>query len=178
MFLDRTVEIAEINGKRYYGKIKAWKELRELFNRQDIDVCQAEEGVFAEVLEDRITFATDENGYLNEELAQKVIDNFDGFKTIIEKFNLFSIFFEDESAIDIWMFILENMDDNWSKSPYSNSFYSSNDITWGYKPEGSLRVSDHWNFGEDGEHCQTSEPVEGWAVCKFNNGKYDLVKKF
>lgn len=66
----------------------------------------------------------------------------------------------------------------WSQSPYSYSFYSSKNIDWGYKPEGSLRVSDHWNFGEDGEHCPTAEPVDGWAVCKFENGKYHLIKKF
>jgi hypothetical protein len=32
------------------------------------------------------------------------------------------------------------------KSPYSDSFYSSTDISWNHKPEGSYRVSDHWNF--------------------------------
>ena len=33
-------------------------------------------------------------------------------------------------------------------------------------------------FGEDGEHCPTAEPVEGWAVCRFENGVYHLIKKF
>ena len=31
---------------------------------------------------------------------------------------------------------------------------------------------------EDGEHCPTAEPVEGWAVCRFENGVYHLIKKF
>ena len=37
-------------------------------------------------------------------------------------------------------------------------------------------MSDQWNFGANGEHCQTAEPVDGWAVCRFENGKYHLVK--
>lgn len=75
-------------------------------------------------------------------------------------------------------YVEENWTKEWSQSPYSNSFYSSKNIDWGYKPECSLRVSDHWNFGENGEHCPTDEPVDGWAVCKFENGKYHLIKKF
>lgn len=75
-------------------------------------------------------------------------------------------------------FVEENWTSEWSKSPYSMSFYSSKEIGWGYKPEGSLRVSEHWNFGYEGEHCPTAEPVEGWAVCRFENGKYHLVQKF
>lgn len=82
------------------------------------------------------------------------------------------------SCYEAMKYLKENMTDEWSRSPYGYSFYSSKDIDWGYKPEGSLRVSDHWNFGEDGEHCPTAEPVDGWAVCKFENGKYHLIKKF
>ena len=82
------------------------------------------------------------------------------------------------SGYEAYKYIVDNIDENWSKSPYSQSYYNSQNIGWGYKPEGSLRVSDHWNFGQDGEHCQTAEPVDGWAVCKFENGKYHLIKKF
>ncbi|MFS1664316.1 hypothetical protein [Streptococcus sp. zg-JUN1979] len=82
------------------------------------------------------------------------------------------------STYEAMKFVVENWDDDWSRSPYSLSFYSSKDIDWGYKPEGSLRVSDHWNFGFEGEHCPTAEPVDGWAVCRFENGLYQLIKKF
>ena len=82
------------------------------------------------------------------------------------------------SQYEALKYVAENKTDEWSKSPYSLSFYSSKNIGWGYKPEGSLRVSDHWNFGVDGEHCPTAEPVEGWAVCRFENGVYHLIKKF
>lgn len=75
-------------------------------------------------------------------------------------------------------FVLENKTKDWSQSPYSLSFYSSKNIDWNYKPEGSLRVSDHWNFGDNGEHCPTEESVNGWAVGVYKNGIYHIIKKF
>lgn len=82
------------------------------------------------------------------------------------------------SKYEAMKYVIQNETNEWSRSPYSMSFYDSKDIDWGYKPEGSIRVSDHWNFGEEGEHCPTAEPVDGWAVCRFENGKYHLVQKF
>lgn len=60
------------------------------------------------------------------------------------------------------------------KSPYSKSFYSSDDISWESKPDESYRVSDHWNFitnRSDKRHCITSSPVKD--VTHFSIGKYD-----
>ena len=58
------------------------------------------------------------------------------------------------------------------KSPYSDTFYDSTNITWGHKPDGSLRVSDHWNFyTQDKYHCQTSTPVQNNTHISI--GKYD-----
>ena len=82
------------------------------------------------------------------------------------------------SGYEAYKYIVDNIDENWSKSPYSRSYYDSQNIGWGYKPEGSIRVSDHWNFGEDCEHCPTAEPVDGWAVCRYENGIYHLIQKF
>lgn len=69
-----------------------------------------------------------------------------------------------------------------NKSPYSNSFYNSEHIDWGYKPEGSLRLSDHWNFGEDIKHCRlntTSEYISGtWILARYENGIYVEIKRF
>ena len=50
------------------------------------------------------------------------------------------------------------------KSPYSDSFYSSADVTNNYKPDGSYRVSDHWNFtslrdDRSKKHCRTNVKV-------------------
>lgn len=67
------------------------------------------------------------------------------------------------------------------KSPYSDSFYTKGEITWGNKPEGSLRLSDHWNFESEGEtHCKldnTSEYLQKWLVCEYHNGTYHIVEE-
>ena len=67
------------------------------------------------------------------------------------------------------------------QSPYSESFYTEGEITWGSKPEGSLRLSDHWNFESEGEtHCKldsTSEYLQKWLVCEYHNGTYRIVEE-
>lgn len=70
-----------------------------------------------------------------------------------------------------------------NKSPYSFSFYNSKNITWDYKPEGSIRVSDHWNFISKGKkHCilkDREEKVEGeWILGKYIEGSYEILKYF
>lgn len=66
-----------------------------------------------------------------------------------------------------------------SKSPYSNSFYAhekSDTIDWGNKPEGSYRMSDHWNFGDNQEHCKTVDGIDyDLAICKIIDGLYNQV---
>lgn len=73
-----------------------------------------------------------------------------------------------------------------SISPYSNSAYAipkGEKVDWGYKPEGSFRVSDHWNWeGKfiivNGKYtrkieCPTNTGENfGMAVAIFKNGKY------
>ncbi|WP_052356687.1 hypothetical protein [Faecalimicrobium dakarense] len=76
-----------------------------------------------------------------------------------------------------------NKFENIVKSPYSDTYYNTSDISWTHKPEGSLRISDHWNFKSRGEtHCQldyTHEYIEGyWILGKYINGKYHVLKKF
>jgi len=67
------------------------------------------------------------------------------------------------------------------KSPYSNSFYSSTEIFWSSKPEGSYRVSDHWNFKsnyDNKKHCETNGPAPNnthISIAKYTNGKYDII---
>lgn len=72
------------------------------------------------------------------------------------------IYFENENSIDnyncfrFWRCNKWNSDkylsffyniikdwDDFSQSPYSMSIYDTKDVDWGYKPEGSLRISDH-----------------------------------
>lgn len=60
-----------------------------------------------------------------------------------------------------------------SKSPYSNSFYLHKQgevIDWCCKPEGSYRLSNHWNF--DG-HCKSDEiKKDELAIGRYVDGKY------
>lgn len=67
-----------------------------------------------------------------------------------------------------------------NKSPYSLSAYDSYGISWDSKPEGSLRVADHWNWYSDGEyHCKTEDGFkDGWAMGVRENGVYRIVKKY
>ena len=69
------------------------------------------------------------------------------------------------------------------KSPFSNSFYNSDEITWDHKPDKSLRVSDHWNFRtRDGKkHCETLKQVEcknriSIGVFLQQYGKYRILQ--
>lgn len=66
------------------------------------------------------------------------------------------------------------------KSPYGDSYYLTKEgesIDWGYKPEGSYRLSDHWNWN-DGKECPTDTNTDfKLAIGKYQNGKYTLVTK-
>ena len=71
-----------------------------------------------------------------------------------------------------------------SASPYnSSSYYNTDGISWGSKPEGSLRISDHWNFESKGKnHCKL-KGIKGyqqdrWIMGKYKNGQYEIIKEF
>lgn len=130
------------------------------------------------------------NGEISTRMLQKIVENHELLIKFIDLFEWdgnFTIYSNQESKLDAFIWVMKNWSDDWSVSPFSDSFYSSKNIGWGHKPEGSLRVSDHWNFNtryerengiSNGQHCPTSEPFEGWAVCRFENGMYHLVEKF
>jgi hypothetical protein len=68
------------------------------------------------------------------------------------------------------------------KSPYSDSFYlvkKNEKIGWGHKPQMSLRISDHWNFGNFGEHCPTkNKAIDGqFSVGIYNFGFYEILER-
>jgi hypothetical protein len=73
--------------------------------------------------------------------------------------------------------IIEMMQD-WPiiwKSPYSDSMYNTKDLSWTYKPDGSLRVADHWNFFNRGKtHCKTDVKIPNNTHVSI--GKYDRSK--
>lgn len=70
---------------------------------------------------------------------------------------------------------IKNIMSTWevrNKSPYSDTFYNSTDIGWGHKPDGSYRVSDHWNFHtHDRWHCQTDKKIPNNTHVSL--GRYD-----
>ena len=71
--------------------------------------------------------------------------------------------------------------ENVFKSPYGNSYYNAK-VNWGFKPNGSLRISDHWNFESHGKfHCQTLNACENnshWTIAKFcaERNKYIVIE--
>jgi hypothetical protein len=72
-----------------------------------------------------------------------------------------------------------------SNSPYSFSSYAfekGGEITWGSKPIGSYRISDHWNFESRGEiHCKLTgvkKYTKKLILAKYNGKTYDVVKEF
>ena len=77
--------------------------------------------------------------------------------------------------------IVAEWDGIW-KSPYSLSLYDTGDKDWDHTPEGSLRVSDHWNFrdSEGRLHCEVrgQQPRRGfWAVARFEDGAYVILEQ-
>lgn len=70
---------------------------------------------------------------------------------------------------------------NWDiiyKSPYSNSFYSSTDISWTHKPDGSYRVANHWNFVTSKgpkKHCVTDIKVQN--TTHISIGRFSKEKR-
>ncbi|EGQ2853432.1 hypothetical protein FZ615_04670 [Staphylococcus pseudintermedius] len=75
--------------------------------------------------------------------------------------------------------IKEEFSRDFSKSPFSLSAYNSTDISWGHKPDGSLRVADHWNFeSRQVLHCPTVEDIKDeLAIARYNvqTKKYELI---
>lgn len=73
---------------------------------------------------------------------------------------------------------------NWEEisiSPYSTSAYNSKNISWGYKPENSLRLADHWNFESQSQiHCLMEDETKNnhMMLCKYVDGVYKIIKDY
>ena len=120
---------------------------------------------------------------------QKNIEDFNDSKKRFEK-----ILEESEKTINMYnnkdkvlkkaKDIMQSEGKTTSTSPYSLSTYLINEgeeITWGSKPIGSYRISDHWNFESGGEtHCKltgVNEYTEKFLIAKFNGTTYDIVEE-
>ncbi len=94
--------------------------------------------------------------------------------------------------LEFFIFIPKSMPDelikyiySWDKkkkSPYNNTSWYNDTKDWGQTVEGSIRVSDHWNFfAKDEWHCKTKQDIhtnDFWCVGVYNNGIYDIIKKY
>ena len=173
-------EVAE-NGKRFMRLIEANEQIKEVSERANVMYNVGCPHSWFQITKNEIKTYPKKDGYIDDKVLSYLDENFESILKFAEKFEWdekVSLYDDvaEKAAMIVWL--MENWDENWSKSPYGYSFYSSKNIDWGYKPEGSIRVSDHWNFGEDCEHCPTAEPVDGWAVCRYEDGIYHLIQKF
>lgn len=182
MKIDTTVTEVKENGKTYLRLVEGTEQLKAISDKAVAGVNLFPKAKIDSFLvkQDSIVVFPDNKGEFDLDFFNLLDDNFEMINEYAKMADCLDIAFyaNEKSYFDMIVWLMDNINENWSQSPYGESFYSSKDIDWGYKPEGSLRVSDHWNFGQDGEHCPTAEPVDGWAVCKFENGKYHLIKKF
>lgn len=182
MKIDTTVTEVKENGKTYLRLVEGTEQLKAISDKAMAGVNLFPKAKIDSFLvkQDSIVVFPDNKGEFDLDFFKLLDDNFEMINEYVKMADCLDIAFysNEKSYFDMIVWLMDNINENWSQSPYGESFYSSKDIDWGYKPEGSLRVSDHWNFGQDGEHCPTAEPVDGWAVCKFENGKYHLIKKF
>ena len=83
--------------------------------------------------------------------------------------------------INLLDFVEEKENFIWSKSPYSNSYYYHDKdtvIEWSVKPEGSLRIADHWNW-EQGVHCPVKnageKTINELQLAIFKNNYYEFI---
>lgn len=121
------------------------------------------------------------NREYDEILLDYVIKNESKLEELRAALKLQSLVITSVSSVNAMLFIASKLEtEKWTKSPHSFSFYNSDDISWGYKPENSLRISDHWNFESNGSlHCETTKGfTNGWAVGQYKNGKYEILEVF
>lgn len=102
----------------------------------------------------------------------------------IDNYNCFECWRNNRSFRKEYLMLLYSFIKDWkdfSQSPYSLSMYDSKDIDWEYKPEGSLRFSNHWNFYSQGEyHCKIEDESKknNFMICRYENGMYKIVKDY
>lgn len=128
------------------------------------------------------------NGHKFSSKFQRRFNN--NLEKIVRASNLFSTTFamiesdtdpEINQRTNALYYIVQHCDESWSKSTNYGSFYNSKDFDLNHKPEGLLRISDHWNFCNDEKiHCQTDDETfkTGWAIGRYTNEKYKIIKKF
>lgn len=117
--------------------------------------------IFEEWNSERFASKEDQKNYYRDLAASKPVED-----RIIsaDQLNTFDIPQEIIDKMSEWDVIV--------KSPHSDSFYNSKEISWSSKPDKSFRVSDHWNFEARGsKHCITKTHVKNDSHVSL--GQYD-----
>lgn len=169
---DRLVFVKEVNHKKNLSSLNIKMELKGKRTKEEL----------LEAIEKR------DRKIIREEKARKALIKRD-FRKVLnlvryskkyeQLLSIYERIYNEEKRNEILKTLITFKKIN--KSPYSNSFYDSDNIDWDSKPEGSLRLSDHWNFYSWGEqHCCldcTDEYTQKWLLCQYQNGVYHIVKE-
>lgn len=158
------------------------KESEKLSKEYNLELYIAphDNASFITIYDDLIKYSIINKEY-DEILLDYVIKNKSKLEELRATLKLQGLVITSISSVNAMLFITTKLEtETWTKSPYSFSFYNSSDISWGYKPENSLRVADHWNFESNGSlHCETTSGfTTGWAVGQYKNGKYEILEVF
>lgn len=113
----------------------------EVFSKLEIKQNLSTDNSRFLISNEKLTINPNKNGKVNLGLLLFINDNYSKLVDYGNRFcvgNTFMTYDLPHAMAAAWT--MENITDEWSVSPYSDSSYSSKDIDWGYKPEGSLRI--------------------------------------
>ncbi|HEL0676266.1 TPA: hypothetical protein TUW56_000869 [Streptococcus equi subsp. zooepidemicus] len=113
----------------------------EVFSKLEIKQNLSTDNSRFLISNEKLTINPNKNSEVNLDLLLFIDDNYSKLADYGNRFcvgNTFMTYDLPHAMAAAW--IMENITDEWSVSPYSDSFYSSKDIDWGYKPEGSLQI--------------------------------------
>ncbi len=130
-------------------------------------LCDSKYLKFNELKENNIKITKEQVNYINDFIRNEYLLN----KEVFNKYLKVCLVFSNEKAKNKYMS---------SQSPNSASTYAlkiTDEISWGHKPEQSLRISDHWNFKSGGlMHCETEDSnFNDFAVAVYENGTYKVL---
>ena len=170
---DRLVFVKEVNHKKNLMSLKIKMELKGKRTKEEL--------LEAIRKRDRKIIREEKNRISSIKRDFRNVLNLSRYTKKYEKLlDIYERIYKEEQRDEIFKTLLTFKEIH--KSPYSNSFYDSKDIDWDFKPENSLRLSDHWNFYSCGEkHCcldNTEEYTHKWLLCQYKNGVYHIIKEF
>lgn len=108
-----------------------------------------------------------------------------------------SVIFKKEDLLQLAYYVIKVLPKdaikelfNWNiiaKSPWSYSFYNTEDLSWTHKELNSLRIADHWSFKTTNPRFDTNKihtPTDigtknkTWYLGKWDGEKYNILKEY